>query len=142
MTHEMPWLSAVSAGTELLVTAAVFYVLYKAVVWEVLKTRLLAAALAYEVLFNISYMTFRLLTHPEPSHHPAWMVGLLALHGVLSLAMFLALVAFALVAWRRHAQGRNFFKERAALTAVFVALWSVSLLSGEAVFVLEYVAHV
>lgn len=139
--HEVPLLSAVSAVTELFVTAAVFYVLWAAIVRDEFKTRLLAAALGYEVLVNIAYMAYRLLTHTEPGHHPGWMVGLLALHGILSLLMFLALVAFAVLAFRAHGRGRNLFRERLAATHAFVALWLAALLSGEAVFLLEYVGH-
>jgi putative flippase GtrA len=141
MTHAVPLLSALSALTELFVTAAVFYVLYVALTRNELKVPLLAAALGYEVLFNISYMSWRLFTHPEPSHHPSWMVALVAGHGTLSLAMFVALVAVSVVATRAHRAGRNVFRERQALTYLFAGLWVVSLASGYAIFGLEYLGH-
>lgn len=141
MTHAVPALSALSAVTELFVTAAVFYVLYVALTRNELKARLLGFALAYEVLFNISYMTYRLLSHPEPSAHPPWMIALVGGHGILSLAMFLALVAVSVIAYRRHAEGRNLFRERIALTYAFAGLWVVSLASGYAIFALEYLGH-
>lgn len=142
VTHEIPWFSALSAGTELLVTAALLYVLHQAIFRDRFEAAILGGALAYEVLFNISYMVSQLFTHGEPGHHPGWMVALLAGHGILSLIMFLALVGFSAAAYRAHRQGRNLFADHLAWTGVFVVLWMVSILSGEAIFVLEYVMHV
>lgn len=143
VTHAMPWFSAFTAVTELGVTAAIFYVLYHAVIHDDLKTRVLAVALAYEVAFNISYMTWRLFTHVEPQgHHPDWMIGIVAGHGALSLLMFLGLVALAVVAFRWDRRERNLFAEKRGLTWTFAGLWIVSILSGEAIFLLEYVGHV
>lgn len=139
--HAIPALSAFTAVTELFVTAAIFYVGYRALVDDVLETRLLAGALTYEVVFNISYMTSRLFTHDHASHHPDWLVALLVGHGVLSLVMFVGLLALSWAAWRRHRQGGNLLAERLGLTATFAVLWTVSILSGEAVFLLEYVGH-
>lgn len=141
VTHAIPWFSAFTAITELFVTAAVFYVIYAAIYEDVFHGRLLAGALAYEVLFNITYMVSRLFTHSETTAHADWMVGLLAGHGILSLIMFIGLVALSIVAYRWHRDGRNLFAERSALTGVFVVLWAVSILSGEAIFLLEYVGH-
>ncbi len=142
MTHAIPWFSAFSAITELFVTAAILYVLYMAVFRDEFKGGILAVALAYEVIFNISYMTSRLFTHGDTSHHANWMVALLAGHGILSLIMFLGLVALGGVAYVKHRrEGRNIFAEHAALTGLFVGLWMVSILSGEAIFFLEYIGH-
>lgn len=142
MTHAVPWFSAFSAFTELLVTAAIFYVLWMAVYRDEFKAGVLGVALAYEVIFNISYMTSRLFTHTDTGHHADWMVALLAGHGILSLVMFLGLVALGGVAYVKHRrEGRNLFAERVGLTGVFVVLWTISILSGEAIFFLEYIGH-
>lgn len=142
MTHAVPWFSAFSAITELFVTAAIFYVLWMAVYRDEFKAGILGVALAYEVIVNISYMTSRLFTHTDTSHHADWMVALLAGHGILSLVMFLGLVALGGVAYVKHRrEGRNLFAERVGLTGVFVVLWTISILSGEAIFFLEYIGH-
>lgn len=143
MAHAIPWFSAFTAFTELLVTAAIVYVLYAAIRHDRFHGRVLGFALAYEVLFNITYMTARLFTHTEPegTHHAPWMIGLLAGHGTLSLIMFIGLVVLSVKAYRQHQVGGNYFREHGALTATFLGLWFVSILSGEAIFLLEYVAH-
>ena len=122
-------------------TAAVFFVVARAVFFDRFHGRILAVALIYEVLFNISYMTLRLFTHIEPHPHPPWMIALVAGHGALSLLMFLGLVAFSWLAYRAHTRGENLLARHANWTAAFVVLWTISVVSGEAVFVLEYVAH-
>lgn len=139
--HEIPFYSAFTAVTELAVTAAIFYVFYRAIEQDAFEGALLAGAITYEIVFNISYMTARLFTHDHTSAHPDWMVALLAAHGTLSLVMFVGLLVFSAFAWRRHREGANLFAERRGLTIAFVAFWTVSILSGEAVFVLEYVGH-
>lgn len=143
MSHAIPWFSAFTAFTEVLVTAAVVYVLYMAIVKDQFKGGVLAVALAYEVLFNITYMTARLFTHTEPAgtHHADWMIWLLAGHGSLSLVMFIGLVWMSVLAFRRDREGKNFFASHATLTWSFLGLWMVSILSGEAIFMLEYVGH-
>jgi uncharacterized membrane protein YozB (DUF420 family) len=137
----IPWFSTFTASTELAVTAAVFYVFHRAIEHGEFAGRVLGAAIAYEVLFNISYMTSRLFTHDHGTHHADWMVATLAGHGALSLAMFVGLLVFSFLAWRGHRQGRNVFAEHQRWTAAFAGLWMVSLLSGEIVFLFEYVGH-
>lgn len=139
--HDVPAFSAFTAVTELFVTAAIFYVGYRAIADDVFETNILVASLAYEVVFNISYMTSRLFTHDHTTHHPDWLVGLLAGHGILSLVMFVGLLGLSWAAWRRHREGGNLLAEKIGWTALFAVLWTVSILSGEAIFLLEYVGH-
>lgn len=141
VTHAIPWFSAFTAVTELFVTVAIFYVIYQAWANDEFHGKLLAGALAYEVLFNITYMTSRLFTHGHTGSHPDWLVGLLAGHGILSLVMFLGLVAMSVAAYRWDQRGENLFARYSVLTGVFVVLWTISIVSGEAIFLLEYVGH-
>lgn len=139
--HDIPAFSAFTAVTELFVTVAIFYVGYRAIVDDVFETKILVGALAYEILFNITYMTSRLFTHGHTTHHPDWLVGLLAGHGVLSLIMFIGLLALSWAAWQSHREGGNLLAQRMALTTTFAVLWTISIVSGEAIFLLEYVGH-
>jgi hypothetical protein len=137
----IPVYSALTAFTELIVTVAIFYVAHRALVEDELEMRVLGAAVAYEILFNVTYMTARLFSHGHTGSHPDWMVTLLAGHGALSFVMLLGLIAFGLLAWRGARGDRNLLREQAGSIYAFLGLWTISILSGEAVFVLEYVGH-
>ncbi|MEA3203616.1 MAG: hypothetical protein QOI63_1295 [Thermoplasmata archaeon] len=133
---QVPAFSAFSAASELAVTAAVFYVLWRAWRHDDFRGALLAITLAFEACVNIAYMSIRLVSHAPALHASAAMDLLLAGHGVLSLLMFVGLVLLAAEAFRLHKQGRNALRERPRATLGFAILWSVSVLSGEAIFLL------
>lgn len=132
-----PLLSTVSAVTEIFVTAAVFWFFGQALFQARYRWIPIALAVAYETAFNISYMVARIFTHQEGSTHvhDAWVTWFVALHGTLSLAMFLGLVAFVAWAWVRvrrgdaHPLGRH-----RGLSWTFLAFWTVSVLTGEAIY--------
>lgn len=133
-----PLYSTVSLVTELFVSAAVYSAIFQGWRKNVFRKGLIAFALAYETLFNISYMSYRAATHHATEKHPGWLIALAVFHGTLSLAMFIALVAFMVAAWKGYARGVNFFKKHRALTIVFLALWTASILSGVAFYFAEY----
>jgi hypothetical protein len=137
----IPAYSVFSAGSELLVTAAVFYVVWRAWSRDDFRRGLLAVVLGFEALVNISYMAYRIVVPARGAASvPGWLSATAALHGLLSLAMFLFLLFIAAMAWRDHERGRNFFRESPATTFAFVGLWLVSILSGEFLFVAFYLA--
>lgn len=134
-----PLFSTLSAITELGVTAAVFYVIAQAYYHDRFRGGILAFALTYEVLFNVAYMVRQLVTTSPEVDRPGWLTALYAGHGLLSLVMLLALIVFALAAFRQHKHGINMFQEQRGATLAFVVLWSLSIASGEAIYLVEYV---
>ncbi len=135
----IPAFSIFSASSELLVTAAVFYVLWRAYFHADLRKGLLIATLSFEAFVNIAYMSYRLAVPSHPAATtPGWMLALQGGHGVLSLVMFIGLIVLAGMAFSLHKDGRNFFRESRALTWTFVGLWTLSVLSGEFIFVATY----
>ena len=134
----IPAYSIFSAGSELLVTAAVFYVLWRAYARDDFRKGLLVVVLSFEALVNISYMAYRIAVPAGGQALPGWLAATAALHGILSLAMFLALLFFAAMAWRDDARGENFFRDHKGATWTFVGLWTVSIVSGEFLFVATY----
>lgn len=135
----IPAYSVFSASSELLVTAAVFYVLWRAYARDDFRKGLLVVVLSFEALVNISYMAYRIVSPATPAEDmPGWLTATAALHGILSLAMFLALLFFAAMAWRDDARGENFFREHKGTTWGFVGLWTLSIVSGEFLFVATY----
>ncbi|HLF16301.1 MAG TPA: hypothetical protein VI796_02580 [Candidatus Thermoplasmatota archaeon] len=135
----VPAYSIFSASSELLVTAAVFYVLWRAYARDDLRIGLLAVVLAFEAVVNIAYMAYRMAVPSEGlAGAPHWVTVTAALHGLLSLAMFLFLLLLAAMAYGEHKKGGNLFREQPGLMWSFAALWSLSVLSGEAIFVFAY----
>ncbi len=133
-----PLYSTVSLVAELFVSAAIVTVIVQAYRRNAFRRRLAALALSYEVLFNISYMVYRVLTHPEDKVESKFDVALAIFHGTLSLAMFIALVVFMAVAWKRYAKGENFFRAHRVMTGIFLALWTLSVVSGVIFYFVEY----
>jgi hypothetical protein len=139
MMPAIPPYSIFSATSELLVTAAVLYVVRRAYLHGDFRRGLLVVVLAFEALVNISYMAYRIAIPTEGlADAPGWLTSTAALHGILSLGMFLFLLFLAAMAWRDDARGENFFREHAGTTWSFVGLWMVSIVSGEFLFVTLY----
>jgi hypothetical protein len=135
----IPAYSVFSATSELLVTVAVFYVLWRAYARDDFRRGLLVVVLAFEALVNISYMAYRMAVPSEGlANAPGWLTATAALHGILSLGMFLFLIFLAAMAWRDDARGENFFRDHKGTTWAFVGLWMTSILSGEFLFVSLY----
>jgi uncharacterized membrane protein YozB (DUF420 family) len=136
----IPMWSVVTLVTELGVSAAVFYVIWKGYKEGRFIRPLAFGVLAYEVLFNISYMLSRSLRHAaeKPAMEKPGEIGLAIFHGTFSLVMFVALIIFFFVAASRYARGENFFLAHRRLTLVFLSAWIVSVLSGVAFFILLY----
>jgi hypothetical protein len=134
----IPAYSIFSATSELLVTAAVFYVLWRAYARDDFRKGLLVTVLAFEFLVNITYMAYRMVVPAHGTEMANWLQATAALHGILSLGMFLALIFFTAMAWRDDARGENFFRDHPGTTWTFVGLWTLSILSGEFLFVAIY----
>jgi hypothetical protein len=133
-----PLYSTLSAVTELFVTAAVYVFLVHAYQGRALHRGLIAFALTYEVLFNVSYMTFRFLAPAKGVEHSAAMSWFLAGHGLLSLVMLIGLIGLVLATLRQHRLGLNYLANNPGLTWTFAVLWGISIASGEAIYVLTY----
>ena len=137
----IPAYSIFSAASELAVTAAVFYVFWQGFAKGRLRPVLLGLVLGFEALANISYMSYRLVVpHGASPERSTGMALLVTGHGVLSLLMFLALIVYAVAAFRLDREGRNVFREEPTRMWTFVGFWSASVLSGELVFALTYLA--
>lgn len=134
----VPAFSHLSAFTELLVTAGVFYFFWQAMARDNFRWGFVWILIAYETVFNITYMASRLAQHAPSPDYPAWATLLLVVHGTLSLVMFLGLISFVFLAFRdRKVEGENYFRNHSSLTWTFLVLWTASVLSGELIYVLQ-----
>lgn len=127
-----PAFSTFSALTEALVTAAVFYAYVPALRGAAFRYRIAFAAIAYETLFNITYMVRSLfdIGPGERLELSGGELAFVAFHGSLSLAMFVALIAFTVLAYRAAKVGRNVPIEHRNWTLLFLGLWIVSVTTG------------
>jgi hypothetical protein len=140
----IPLLSIFTLCTELLVTVSVVYIIRKAYTTGIFARSLAFGVLAYEVLFNITYMVSRELLHApsvEAIEESSGITTLAIFHGVFSLVMFIALVAFFVIAARAYKNGENFFLTHQKSTITFLTAWSISIFSGIFFFLLLYVFH-
>ena len=134
-----PLFSTLSAVTELLVTAAVFWFFQQALVHGRYRFGIMAVALVYETLFNITYMTARFFGEGTTGDHEAWFSVLLAVHGTLSLLMFIGLIVLVIWAFDRRGKGDlDPLGTRRKLAWTFLVLWTLSVLSGEFIYVMQW----
>lgn len=135
----VPPFSHFTAASELFVTAAVFYFFFMAMRRNDYRWGLVTITIAFETLVNITYMASRLTQHTTSGvDHPAWVTALLAGHGVLALAMFLGLVAYVVVAFRKvRVERDNLLARRKGMSYAFLVLWGLSVLSGELIYILQ-----
>lgn len=129
--------SIFTAISEIFVTAGVLVV-----IWHNFKRRGLLWGLAvglmiFEFSVNMLYMISRMAQHPT-TDLPSYVKAFAAVHGSLSLLVFVLFVVFSFLARRESRRGNFFFADRQWLTWGFVALWMLSVGSGEALFVLTH----
>ena len=135
----IPAFSIFSAVSELFVTAAVFYVVYRNWTRRPFPLPLFIAVALFEALVNVVYMANRASRASSGADAvPAGLKIFFALHGMLSLLAYLVFVVLAVFAWQDQRAGRWFFRDHPKLTWTFLVLWAVSIGSGEAIFVLRY----
>jgi len=136
-----PLFSTFTLFTEVLVTCSILYIFYKAYKHNIFYKKLVFFTLSYEVIFNISYMSLRAINHEKnvgPHHHTPFHIAVAAFHGIFSILMFVLLIVFFVVAWRKYGQGINFFKEHKKITFGFIALWMIAIFSGLFFYYLAY----
>jgi uncharacterized membrane protein YozB (DUF420 family) len=136
-----PLFSTFSALTELFVTAVVLWFFYKALKFADYRFGIMGTALLYETAFNIVYMVSRLFVHEEGvTHtHAPWVSWFVGFHGALSLLMFIGLIWIVVWSYRRVRRGdANPLLARRRLSRSFLALWIVSVVTGEIIYAMYW----
>jgi uncharacterized membrane protein YozB (DUF420 family) len=131
-----PLYSTIALLAELIVSSAIFYTIYQGYKRNKLPEKVAIGALVYEILFDISYMIFRLPAR-ENGANKSLLTGLGIFHGTLSLIMFASLIAFFVLAIKNYRRNVNYFRVHKRLTFAFLFLWSISVLSGVALYFVE-----
>lgn len=135
----IPPFSIFSAISELFVTAGVFYMVRLNWTGRRFPLALFLGVALFEALVNVVYMAGRASRAATGADViSTGMKIFYAAHGMVSLLAYLVFVILAVFAWQDQRAGRFFFRERPVLTWTFLALWAVSVGSGEVLFVLRY----
>jgi hypothetical protein len=135
----IPPFSIFSAISELFVTAAVFYMVRLNWTRRPFPLPLFIGVALFEAFVNVVYMANRASRASAGADAiPPTMKLFFAAHGMLSLLAYLVFVILAVFAWQDQRAGRFFFRDRPALTWAFIAMWIVSVGSGEVLFALRY----
>lgn len=137
----IPPFSIFSAVSELFVTAGVLFVVRRNWTRRPFPFALFLVVSLFEALVNVMYMANRSAAASAPNATEVLSTGMkiaFAAHGLLSLVAYLVFVVLGVLAYQEQKAGRWFFRDRPALTWTFLVLWTVSIGSGEALFVLRY----
>lgn len=133
----VPAFPTFSAVSELLITAILLAFLWRAWRHDALHLRWAWGAVAVEAAVFMSYMVKDVLD-PRHVHTAAWLKALGAVHGLLALAVFLAIVGYLVVAHRRHRMGYNLVRQAPAWALALAIARVVALGTGEAIYVGTY----
>lgn len=137
----VPFFSIFALVAEFCVTGIIFYVIWTAISNVRFNRKLAFGVLAYELVFNISYMVMKSLGdggNTSETVKSGTDIALAIFHGTFSLVMFISLVIFFVVASRHYAKGENFFVHHHRLTSVFLYAWGISVFSGALFFIRLY----
>ena len=136
----IPAFSIFSAISELFVTSGVFYILRRNWTRRTFPLGVFLAVALFEALVNVMYRATRAAQASAPGAAPL-SVGMRAFyagHGMLSLLAYLVFVILGVFAYQDQKQGRFWFRDRPGVTWTFVVAWTISIVSGEALFVARY----
>ena len=131
--------SIFSAISELFVTAGVFLIVRRNWTRRPFPFALFISVALFEALVNVLYMANRASRAASGVDVVAgWMKAMFAAHGLLSLFAFLWFVILGVFAYQEQRLGRWYFRDRPVLTWTFLVVWTLSIASGEALFVMRY----
>ena len=137
----IPAFSIFSAISELFVTAFVLWGIFRTLGGKPLPKAILGGVLIFELCVNVVYMAGRAAEADKSQVLTTGMKIFFAVHGTLSLVMFLSLAAVFLIGLADEAKGnQNWFQRHRFGSYVIVFFWMVSVTTGEAIFYLHYLA--
>jgi hypothetical protein len=135
----IPAFSVFSAASELVVTAGVAVVVGRNWNRKPFPLALFLAVALFEALVNVAYManrTARAASGADPVSSTMRLA--FALHGMISLLAYLWFVVLGVIASVQQAAGRFWFRDHRVHTIAFLIVWTISIVSGETMFVARY----
>lgn len=135
-----PAFSIFSAVSEIFVTIGVLYAIIRAVKGNGLPKWLMGGVLLFELCVNVVYMAGRASHADKSTELTTAMKIFYALHGTLSLVMFVTLVVLYLISLYGESKANdNWFFRHPRSSWALVLVWMLSVGTGEAIFVMRYV---
>ena len=129
--------STFSAIAEIFVTLGVMTVIFSNMAGKPLYLRLAILIAVFEFGVNMLYMVSRMSQHATSPTLPTTMKVFAALHGSLSLLVFVAFIVLIFLAHAEQKRGGYFFRDHKIVTWAFVGFWMASVLSGEVIYFLK-----
>ena len=135
----VPAFSIFSAVSELVVTAGVVIVVSRNLRGQKFPLALFLAVALFEALVNVAYMANRTARAASGADTMSSTMRLaFALHGMISLLAYLWFVVLGVIAAVQQSAGRFWFRDHRVHTVLFLIVWTISVGSGEAMFVVRY----
>src|SRR5258706_2499142 len=135
----IPPFSLFSAVSELFVTAGVLWIVRRNWTRRSFPLGAFLAVALFEALVNVLYMANRAATVASGGQSlSAGLKIFYALHGMLSLVGYLVFVVLGVLAYQEQRAGRFFFRGHPGVALTFLTVWTVSIVSGEAIFAVRY----
>lgn len=135
----IPPFSLFSTISELFVTAGVFFVIRRNWTRRTFPLGLFLTVTLFEACVNVAYMATK--TASAASGHETVGQGMrlaFAAHGMISLLAYLWFVVLGVMASVQQAAGKFWFRDHPIHTWAFLVVWTISIVSGEAMFIFRY----
>jgi len=130
--------SIFTAISEVFVTAIVLYTIVGNLRGKPFQWRLLGGCLLFELCINVMYMVIRATQADTTQALDPGMKILFAVHGIMSLVMFVALLLLYLIAVFDFKSGHpTWFQRNVRATWGVLSLWLIAVISGEVIFVMH-----
>ncbi len=137
--NEIPAFSIFSAVSELFVTTAVLYAIISNMRGNKFNWKLMGAVLVFETCFNIVYMVKQAAKEDVHTDITGPLKAMLAVHGIMALVMFVALLVVYLISTFNQKSGYpTWFQQHRNLSYVFITLWVATIGMGEFAFAWLY----
>ena len=136
----IPTFSIFSAISELFVTAGVLYIIRRNWTRRTFPLGVFLTVALFEAFINVMYMATKSAQASSGATtglSPAMRI-FYAGHGMLSLLAYLVFVVLGVLAYQDQKENRFWFRDRPRLTWTFLVVWTISIVSGEAIFVAHY----
>ena len=129
--------SSFTAISELVVTLAVLYVVISNYKGYGFKGRVALSVILFEFFVNMLYMIVRMDHHSSAPNPDKFFIIFAAIHGSMSLLVFILFTVYSCLAYADMKKGRHFFKEHKNQTILFIILWTFSVVSGEIMYFMK-----
>lgn len=135
----IPMFSIFSAISEIFVTIGLLYAILTGVRTGAIPKWLMGGVLLFELCVNVAYMTNRAAAADQSTELSSGMKLFYAAHGTLSLVLFVVLcVIYLLSLYGESKDQKTWFYRHPVGSWTLVFFWMISMLTGEAIFVMRY----